>query len=184
MFSIQSSHCDPYAQPPGRVSVIKNGFMEMLPASSISPVPLSPHAEVRHQQRGIRRDVLDCLVAYGRREHDHSHCEIIYFVTVQGQRVQARIGSPTHKVEVVIAQGQEPSTVVRAFLEVMAGMDFTFRQTVDTVLLKRAQDGQPETLEVQLLKERISKGLMGVEAEAWPPSVLDFVEAEQESMGS
>lgn len=44
-----------------------------------APMPLSPHAEVRQQQRGIRRDVLDCLVAYGRREHDHHHCEIVYF---------------------------------------------------------------------------------------------------------
>ena len=44
-----------------------------------APMLLSPHAEVRQQQRGIRRDVLDCLVAYGRREHDHAHCEIVYF---------------------------------------------------------------------------------------------------------
>ena len=44
-----------------------------------APMPLSLHAEVRQQQRGIRRDVLDCLVAYGRREHDHHHCEIVYF---------------------------------------------------------------------------------------------------------
>ena len=41
--------------------------------------PLSLHAEVRQQQRGIRREVLDCLVAYGRREHDHAQCEIVYF---------------------------------------------------------------------------------------------------------
>lgn len=37
------------------------------------------HAEVRAQQRGIRSDVLDCLLTYGRREHDHSQCEIVFF---------------------------------------------------------------------------------------------------------
>lgn len=87
-------------------------------------------------------------------------------------------------LEVFIAQGLDQRTVVRAFLDEMAGMDFTFRQTVASALRKRVQDGQPETPEIQLLKERIAKGLMGVEAETWPPSVLDFVEAEQESMGS
>ena len=42
---------------------------------------LTTHAEVRLQQRGIRVEVLDCLLAYGRREHDHTHCEIAYFDT-------------------------------------------------------------------------------------------------------
>lgn len=49
------------------------------PSPSASTLPLSPHAVVRLQQRGIRADVLDCLLAYGRREHDHAHCEILYF---------------------------------------------------------------------------------------------------------
>lgn len=87
-------------------------------------------------------------------------------------------------LEVVIAKGQDPRTVVRAFLEVMAGMDFTFRQTVAVALRKRAQDGQPESPEVQRLKERIAKGLLGVEAQIWPATVLDFVETEQALLGS
>lgn len=57
-----------------------------------APMPLSPHAEVRQQQRGIRRDVLDCLVAYGRREHDHAHCEIVYFDAKAVSRAQKEAG--------------------------------------------------------------------------------------------
>lgn len=83
MFSAQSQHSSPSSR---RISLIRQGFMEMLPA------PLSPHAEVRQQQRGIRRDVLDCLVAYGRREHDHHHCEIVYFDSKAIERVQREVG--------------------------------------------------------------------------------------------
>ena len=50
------------------------------------------HAEVRQQQRGIRREVLDCLVAYGRRLHDH-HCgEIVYFDARAISRTQKEPG--------------------------------------------------------------------------------------------
>lgn len=42
-------------------------------------VMLTPHAQMRVQQRGVDREVLDCLVAYGRREFDHCGCEIIFF---------------------------------------------------------------------------------------------------------
>ena len=54
MFSTQSSQpsqLSQTSQTSRRVSFIRQGFMEM------APVPLSPHAEVRQQQRGIRRDV-------------------------------------------------------------------------------------------------------------------------------
>jgi hypothetical protein len=40
--------------------------------------PFTKHAEIRAQQRGIRRDVLDYLIAYGRREYDHARCEVVY----------------------------------------------------------------------------------------------------------
>jgi len=40
---------------------------------------LTPHAEIRMQQRGVDRQVLDCLLLYGRREFDHFGCEIAYF---------------------------------------------------------------------------------------------------------
>lgn len=42
-------------------------------------IMLTPHAEIRVQQRGVDRQVLDCLLLYGRREFDHFGCEIIYF---------------------------------------------------------------------------------------------------------
>lgn len=41
--------------------------------------PLTIHAGVRAQQRGVDRSVLDCLLQYGRREHDHRGCEVITF---------------------------------------------------------------------------------------------------------
>lgn len=40
---------------------------------------LTSHAAVRMQQRGLSRDVLDCLIRYGRREHDHHGCEVAVF---------------------------------------------------------------------------------------------------------
>jgi hypothetical protein len=40
-------------------SLIRFGTM------AIQPIPLSPHAEVRQEQRGIHWDKLVCLLAYG-----------------------------------------------------------------------------------------------------------------------
>lgn len=85
-------------------------------------------------------------------------------------------------LEFVMGQGEDPRTVVRAFLEVMAEMDFTLRQSVSTAMSKAASDAQAVTPDVLRLKERIVQGLTGLQAEAWPMSVLAFVEAEQESM--
>ncbi|MFC7462713.1 hypothetical protein [Hydrogenophaga defluvii] len=51
------------------------------------------HAEVRLQQWGIRVEVLDCLLAYGRREHDHTHCEIADFDTKPLERIQHHEGA-------------------------------------------------------------------------------------------
>ncbi len=42
-------------------------------------IVLTPHAEIRVQQRGLDRQVLDCLTLYGRGEFDHFGCEIVYF---------------------------------------------------------------------------------------------------------
>lgn len=70
----------------GAPSRVQFGFIGQV------PMALSPHAKVRQQQRGIRRDVLDYLVAYGRREHDHHHCEIVYFDAKAVLRVQKEVG--------------------------------------------------------------------------------------------
>jgi len=40
---------------------------------------LTSHAQIRVQQRGVDREVLDCLFLYGRHEFDHFGCEILYF---------------------------------------------------------------------------------------------------------
>jgi hypothetical protein len=40
---------------------------------------LTKHARTRLQQRGISADVLDCLLAYGRKVHDHRGGEVIFF---------------------------------------------------------------------------------------------------------
>lgn len=62
------------------------------PAGSLYAMRMTSHAEVRLRQRGIRTDVLDCLLAYGRREHDHADCEILYFDTRAIERVQRQEG--------------------------------------------------------------------------------------------
>ena len=48
---------------------------------SVSPLAmssLSAHAEVRMQQRGVERDLLECLLEYGVRQYDHKGCEIVF----------------------------------------------------------------------------------------------------------
>ena len=43
-------------------------------------VPLTPHARTRMQQRGIRPEALEALLAYGRERHVHDRGrEIVYF---------------------------------------------------------------------------------------------------------
>lgn len=67
--------------------------------ASISPIQtteaglfLKPHAEVRLRQRGIRKDVLECLIAYGRREHDHHRCEVVFFDVRSVECVRRELG--------------------------------------------------------------------------------------------
>ena len=40
---------------------------------------MTRHAGIRVQQRGVKRDVLDCLLAFGRHEPDHKGCHIVTF---------------------------------------------------------------------------------------------------------
>lgn len=42
-------------------------------------IQLTDHAKARLQQRGISEPVLDCLLSYGRKVHDHHGSEIIFF---------------------------------------------------------------------------------------------------------
>lgn len=50
------------------------------------------HAEIRQQQRGIGNQLLECLLDFGRREHDHAHCEIVYFDSQALHRIQKHAG--------------------------------------------------------------------------------------------
>lgn len=48
---------------------------------SVSPLAmssLSAHAVVRMQQRGVERELLECLLEYGARQYDHKGCEIVF----------------------------------------------------------------------------------------------------------
>jgi hypothetical protein len=40
---------------------------------------LTRHAENRMQQRGITRQALDCVLAYGRESYDNHGCQVIWF---------------------------------------------------------------------------------------------------------
>lgn len=40
---------------------------------------MTKHARIRVQQRGVNRDVLDSLLAYGRHEPDHKGCHVVTF---------------------------------------------------------------------------------------------------------
>ena len=47
--------------------------------SDRTSIGMTIHAGIRVQQRGVNRDVLDCLLAYGRDEPDHKGCRIVTF---------------------------------------------------------------------------------------------------------
>lgn len=47
-------------------------------ASPLGMLSLTAHAEVRMQQRGVERELLECLLEYGARQYDHKGCEIVF----------------------------------------------------------------------------------------------------------
>ncbi len=47
-------------------------------ASPLGMSSLTAHAEVRMQQRGVGRELLECLLEYGARQYDHKGCEIVF----------------------------------------------------------------------------------------------------------
>ena len=50
------------------------------------------HAKIRQQQRGIHTMALGCLLAYGRSEFNHDHCEIVYFDSRSLERIRLHEG--------------------------------------------------------------------------------------------
>jgi hypothetical protein len=52
----------------------------------------STHATVRCQQRGIPTLVLDLLLEFGQREHDHAGAEIVFFDHRARKRIESYSG--------------------------------------------------------------------------------------------
>lgn len=50
------------------------------------------HASIRSQQRGIPPLVVDLLLQFGCREHDHSGAEIVYFDRRSKKRLESYAG--------------------------------------------------------------------------------------------
>lgn len=75
---------------------------------------LSPHAEVRMQQRGVERELLDCLLEYGVRQYDHKGCEIVFLTDscldaisrCEGLKLKARMEAARSIYAVVNADGR------------------------------------------------------------------------------
>ena len=44
----------------------------------MTPQMLSPHAKVRMQQRGIPEQAVSFLFRFGKKEHDHHGCTVVY----------------------------------------------------------------------------------------------------------
>lgn len=81
-------------------------------------IMLTPHAEIRVQQRGVDRQVLDCLLLYGRREFDHFGCEIVYFEEIgldnvarsEPRRLWLKVVEARHLYAVVNSDGKVVTT--------------------------------------------------------------------------
>ena len=56
------------------------------------------HANIRCQQRGIPPLVVDLLLQFGCREHDHSGAEIFYFDRRSKKRIESYAGGPISKL--------------------------------------------------------------------------------------
>lgn len=53
---------------------------------------VTAHASIRSQQRGIPPLVVDLLLQFGCREHDHSGTEIVYFDRRSKKRIEGYAG--------------------------------------------------------------------------------------------
>lgn len=81
-------------------------------------VELSRHARVRAQQRGIKGNMLECLLAFGHKEHDHLGGIVVTFdgsalaraSRAMGPEVGARLEQARSLYAVVDVQGQVITT--------------------------------------------------------------------------
>jgi hypothetical protein len=63
------------------------------------PAPLTTHARVRMQQRGIPPAALDVLLDWGREAHDHRGCRIVRFDKRTRRRAARVLGDTYRRVE-------------------------------------------------------------------------------------
>ena len=61
--------------------------------------PLTTHARVRMQQRGIPPAALDVLLDWGREAHDHRGCRIVRFDKRTRRRVARVLGDGYRRIE-------------------------------------------------------------------------------------
>lgn len=54
-------------------------FLSGIRAIDTASMELTKHAVIRVQQRGVRLDLLNCLLTYGHHEPDHKGCHIVTF---------------------------------------------------------------------------------------------------------
>lgn len=91
------------------------------------------------------------------------------------------IGVPERVIEwleLVVGAGMEQKAVVQAFLRIMSGYEFTFRQTVHVAMQKlQAVPGETTDPSAQQLQQRLREALDGMVATEWPACVLDYAEA-------
>jgi hypothetical protein len=59
---------------------------------------LTIHADVRAQQRGISPLVVDLLLQFGKREHDHAGAEIVFFDRRAKKDVESYTGGSIGKL--------------------------------------------------------------------------------------
>lgn len=77
------------------------------------------HAKVRGQQRGIPELVVDLLLRFGRRHHDHAGAEIILFDRTSKKKLEAYAGGLIGKLNehmdcyAVIADGKVITVGIR-----------------------------------------------------------------------
>jgi hypothetical protein len=61
--------------------------------------PLTSHARVRMQQRGIPPAAVDVLLEYGRESHDHRGCRIVLFDKRSRLRAARALGDAFRRIE-------------------------------------------------------------------------------------
>ena len=60
-------------------------------------IQLTDHARARLQQRGIPEPVLECLLTYGRKVHDHMGGELVFFDHNSRNRLRRMQGEAAFK---------------------------------------------------------------------------------------